>query len=120
MTESFIILVHIISALFTAAVSACFVAFWDFCTGEPDIDGNYKQGRIFSFIGKWLSIRGQVWEIGNEGKLNPYKAMGLCPLCFGVYVSFAFAAAASILIGLPWWYFLPVAVITMRLVRAWV
>lgn len=119
MIASIDILIDIIKALFIALTSACFVMFWDFCTGEPDAEGGYKKGRIFSFIGKWVALRGQIWDLEHPERLNPYKAMGVCPLCFSVYVSLAFTILAAILISMPWWYFLPVAVMSMRLVRSW-
>lgn len=112
-------LIDIAYCLFTSFVTACFVFFWDFCTGEPDGQGGAIKGRIFSRIGFLLSGLHAKWEVEKSGRLNPYKAMGVCPLCFSVYVSAAMTLLAWWLLGMPLWYFLPVAVISMRFLRWW-
>lgn len=112
-------LIDIAYCLFTALVSAAFVQFYDFCIGEPDGQGGAIKGRIFSRWGFFLSGLHAAWEVRKSILLNPYKALGVCPLCFSVYVSAAFTVCSVLLLGMPWWYFLPVAVLSMRLLRWW-
>ncbi len=116
-------IIDIAVCLFTALVSACFVLFWNFCIGEPDYDENgkpiYYHGRIFSRIGKWLINAHHNWDKAKPEVLNPYKAMGVCLLCFSVYISAIFTTASFFLLNLPAWYFLAVAVISMELVKRW-
>jgi hypothetical protein len=109
----------IIICLFTALVSACSVQFYDFCIGEPTPDGKVVSGRIFSRIGRYIADKYIAHEIRYPDRLNFWKAAGICPPCTSVYISVVVFAFAWLFLDLHPLYFLPVAVISMRLTRAW-
>ncbi len=115
-------LIDITLCLFTSVTAACFVLFFDFCIGEPSYDESgdpiYIPGRIFSSVGKWLILKDHAFTKQNKG-LSVYKALGVCPVCFGVYVSLLFFATAYAIYGISAWYMLPTCVITSRLIRFW-
>jgi hypothetical protein len=114
-------MIHLIDigyCIFTAYVSAGLVHFYDFCIGEPDGEGGYFKGRIFSFWGKYLSEAEHAWSLRTD-RLSPYKPLGVCMVCFGVYATTAVFVAAWLLFGLSWIYWLPTVVISTRLTRKW-
>lgn len=82
--------------------------------GEPVSDGNtamWAKGRIFSFYGKWVCSKYNDFEQKNANRMqrlmdqhsgnakmikqildkpyvNPFKAMGVCVICFGFHLSY--------------------------------
>jgi len=104
----------IISCLLCVLV-AFFVRFVNYCIGDPRVleDGNTNVyvGRIFSFYGLWLTSKynahynKQVERWNDElsklkdptqqdiqaitANIKPtiYSALGMCPVCFGTWIS---------------------------------
>lgn len=86
-----ILLSYAIFAIFTACASV--LMHW--CIGSPRIyrknyitEVDVKQGRIFSSYGNWLRLK-ILHHISNniQPKINWYKPLGSCFICFSVWLN---------------------------------
>jgi hypothetical protein len=89
----------------------CVTNFIEYIIGEPYLDEMYR-GRILSVVGLWL--RKRYDELENRialntapkdahQKLNWYKALGVCPFCFNVYVTWIISICLALFTPLSWW-----------------
>ena len=59
-------------------------------------------------------------DVENNMKNNPWSMAGVCPICFGTWVSFITFTFFIIFVPLPWWYIFigtPAAVIISRYIK---
>lgn len=106
--------------LFTSYVSACATWFFDFCIGEPH-SGEIIKGRIFSFYGKY--ILDKYFEVEKDNKLrqstrlNWWKALGVCPICFNVYLTGLVGMCLHAYFGVNFSFILAEMVLSARFLR---
>ncbi len=105
-------MVFTIALILLVLVSVSATAFWLFLLGDPH-RGTVKPGRPLSFLGHWLEIRYETFEmyederlevlmrgktqlererIARKRRLNWYKPFGLCPICCNPYITTVFYA----------------------------
>ena len=108
---------NIIIICLLCALVAFFVRFVNYCIGDPRVleDGNTNVfvGRIFSFYGLWLTSKynahynkqverwneqlskltnpteAEIQAITANIKPSVYSMLGMCPVCFGTWLSLA-------------------------------
>lgn len=120
--ESFDNLLKLLFVLVASHGTGLFSALVYFCIGEPA--GNLHEGRIFSWVGKYLFTKyknktdeherfnAQMVEDGYEPRtfVNWWK-LGICPYCFNVWFTFVSYGVTFWFLGLSvaWLWTLPLA-----------
>ncbi len=92
-------MIEIFGYCFAVAATTWFL---DFCLGSPSPSGA-TEGRIASRVGQWIVDGYTVFDAKHPKWPNPFKAMGICPICFATWIGIAFAAYGVIFGGMAWW-----------------
>lgn len=125
--------------------SAALSYLYDFCIGEPH-GTSVNKGRIFSFIGVFIRSKFDNFEAETEKirdntkrsliesgyeigaameeadkfyRVNPWKAAGVCPICFNVWCSIIICVPSIFAFDIPWYLFLPITAVANRILRGW-
>lgn len=119
------VLVHIVCSMLLGAIAGAFTRFFEYLIGNPWKDEVYK-GSIFSFYGVWIRknydrVEKTIVEDSPKGysKLNFWKALGVCPFCFNVYVGLLIYGVAIIYTDLYWWLLFSVLAVS-HYVLGWI
>lgn len=115
------ILIQAVLAMVAALGIACWTVLIDFCIGSPRVE-EVKRNRIFSIIGYWIREKYIAYDFKEQKRIsakdmsirervfripNPYKAMGICPLCSNVWWGFFWTVPLIFSTGIHWaWIFL--------------
>lgn len=124
------IIFTLIYILLIGYISASGTDFIQFCIGDPH-EGEVTGNRIFSKFGQWLLEKYEAHELNEKKRLrgkspieiiklqrlNFYKALGVCPICFNVYFTFLVGLAFCLIFGTPFWYILPQIFVSNRFLR---
>lgn len=124
--------------------SAGLTDLYSFCLGDPAKKEGPKRGRIFSRAGLWMHERYIAFETVTRevqaskmrlatteeelkrakrcDRVNPYKLLGMCPRCTGVWISAGVFVAAHVAWPMSWWLLvlhIPLASIALGYAAKW-